>query len=76
VSGTAAPDDVRRLRAAFVKLVAFEIAAGVAAMALLIGYFGLRLSWCLPAFAAVLAAAAAAQIVFIGLFRKSFTGGA
>lgn len=76
MSGQSSSEGVQRLRSAFLRLIAFEALAGLAAVLLLTGYFGFRLSWCLPAFAVALIAAAAAQVIFIGQFRKSYSGGA
>jgi len=62
--------DLAALKARFTKLVAFEGAAAVLAIASLVGYFAAHLAWCLPAFCAVLVVAVAAQIWFIAAFRQ------
>jgi hypothetical protein len=68
--------ELAKLRARFMTLLAFEGMAGVLAVALVIGYFGFHVSWCLPLFAIVLIAAVAAQIWFIAAFGRSGPKGA
>jgi hypothetical protein len=64
------PPDLQRLRRRFVTLMIVQGLLLVAALAFAVTYFALRQAWGLPAFAAALAIALAAQVRFIWKFRN------
>ena len=64
------PPDLQRLRRRFVTSMIVQGLLVAAALAFAFAYFALRQPWGLPAFAAALAIALAAQVRFIWTFRN------